>query len=136
MATETKTYYVVEFIYEDNGQIFQTGADITEAEKKQMETVLNQYREAGAIKEPSVYEPIKANQDFQTVLSEIAEALEHEVNDDDRSQCQNCDRIWPDSVLITLIPDLEQRVRKGEVMPSGECPACGALTHPVEKEPA
>ena len=35
--------------------------------------------------------------------------------------------------LVNPIPDLAQRALPGEPMPSGECPACGAVCQPVEK---
>ena len=44
--------------------------------------------------------------------------------------CQNCD----DNVFeqeLNAIKNLHQRVMPGEPMPSGECPNCGMLCHPV-----
>lgn len=47
-----------------------------------------------------------------------------------RSYCQNCD--WRgDASELREIHDLSQRVSPGELMPSGECPECGALCQPL-----
>jgi hypothetical protein len=48
-----------------------------------------------------------------------------------QSQCQNCGRVWTDDQLEPEIPDLHQRVAPGEPIPTGECPDCGCLCHPV-----
>lgn len=48
------------------------------------------------------------------------------------SSCQNCGKTWDDSQLVEA-RRLWERVSPGEPMPSGECPACGALCHPIEK---
>jgi rubredoxin len=47
-------------------------------------------------------------------------------------RCQNCDLVFSDDMIIPLeeVKCLEQRVAPGEPTPSGECPECGALTHP------
>lgn len=50
------------------------------------------------------------------------------------SECQNCQMVWADKVLKD-VRDLTQRVAPGEPMPSGECPSCGAVCHPVEGKP-
>ena len=50
-------------------------------------------------------------------------------------QCQNCERRFAEDELINPIPDLCQRVAPGEPMPSGECPACGAVCHPMPPPP-
>lgn len=49
-----------------------------------------------------------------------------------QSECQNCLRVWNDEDLDP-VKDLEVRVLPGEPVPSGECPDCGALCHPVEE---
>jgi len=46
-------------------------------------------------------------------------------------ECGNCGKVHPAKDLME-IKDLFERVFPGEVMPSGECPACGALCHPVK----
>ena len=43
--------------------------------------------------------------------------------------CQNCDARWTENDLLPIC-DLEDRVFPGEIMPSGECPDCGAVCHP------
>jgi hypothetical protein len=53
----------------------------------------------------------------------------------DLSRCENCEKIWPDSEL-SAIEHVHERVATGEPMPSGQCPDCGAVCHPVEKEAA
>ena len=48
------------------------------------------------------------------------------------SRCQNCG--WKGDTADTVeIVDLFTRVTPGELMPSGQCPKCGALCHLVEK---
>lgn len=45
-------------------------------------------------------------------------------------QCGNCEAYWPFESLND-IHKLYERVQPGEIMPSGECPKCGSLCHPV-----
>lgn len=47
-----------------------------------------------------------------------------------KSQCQNCDAIHDDDDL-DAIDDVFERVEVGSPMPSGECPECSCLCHPV-----
>lgn len=51
----------------------------------------------------------------------------------DRHECQSCGFMGREEELVNPIPDLEQRVGPGEAMPSGECPACGAVCHPTKR---
>jgi hypothetical protein len=46
------------------------------------------------------------------------------------SACGNCEWGGPDSELKP-IRDYAQRVEHGEPMPTGACPRCGALCHPI-----
>jgi len=46
------------------------------------------------------------------------------------SRCENCEKVWQDSQL-SAIEDVHERVAPGEPMPSGQCPECGAVCHPV-----
>jgi hypothetical protein len=132
---DLKKYYEIEFIYTDNGQIFRTGARMTKDEQDKLLRVLEQFKNAGAIEQQSVTFPSEVEHEYDDVLDEILKALENEVTDgDDVSKCQNCQREWPDSVLINPIPDLMERIAPGEPMPSGECPGCGAVCQPVPKE--
>ena len=48
--------------------------------------------------------------------------------------CQNCGRVWEADELLE-IADLSARVAAGEPVPSGECPACGALCQPTDEKP-
>jgi hypothetical protein len=53
-------------------------------------------------------------------------------------QCDNCRRVFDDAelkIVLADIPDLSQRLDPGSVVPSGECPWCGALCYPVAKKP-
>ncbi|MBI2060666.1 MAG: hypothetical protein HYT87_12925 [Nitrospirae bacterium] len=54
------------------------------------------------------------------------EAMQH--------QCENCDRLLSDRQVVPPvgIRDYFDRVSPGEISPSGECMACGALTHLTE----
>ena len=42
--------------------------------------------------------------------------------------CQDCDWQGPASAL-QLVASIEERISAGEIVPAGECPACGALAH-------
>jgi hypothetical protein len=46
------------------------------------------------------------------------------------SRCENCERVWRED-LLEPVQHLPQRVAPGEQMPSGQCPVCGAVCHPV-----
>jgi len=43
--------------------------------------------------------------------------------------CQNCGSAFPAERELPAVQALGQRVSPGELMPSGECPECGALCH-------
>jgi len=50
------------------------------------------------------------------------------------NQCQGCGWIGEDDALASRYPDIERlgmRTSPGEIIPSGECPECGALCHVV-----
>jgi hypothetical protein len=47
--------------------------------------------------------------------------------------CQNCDGKFRDDQLEEITHGIWERVSPGELMPSGECPDCGALCHPIQK---
>jgi hypothetical protein len=53
------------------------------------------------------------------------------VKGEDVSECQNCRRRFSESLLINPIPHFWERVSPGEIVPSGECPKCGALCHQI-----
>ena len=46
--------------------------------------------------------------------------------------CQNCCQTWRDDQLAEITHGIWERVSPGELMPSGECPECGALCHPIK----
>jgi len=48
-----------------------------------------------------------------------------------KHECQNCGENM-EAALLNDICDIAQRVAVGEPVPSGECPYCGALCHPVQ----
>jgi len=50
-----------------------------------------------------------------------------------KHKCQNCEKQWTDKE-VQPVKDLWERVTPGEPMPSGECPACGALTHETSEK--
>ena len=54
----------------------------------------------------------------------MATTVEHE--------CQNCGSLWA-TAQLQAIRHYWMRVEEGEPEPSGECPDCGALCHPVEE---
>lgn len=49
------------------------------------------------------------------------------------NECDDCGKRWPDSKLRE-VDKLFERVDPGGVMPSGECPECGALCYPIETD--
>ncbi|MBI2060674.1 MAG: hypothetical protein HYT87_12965 [Nitrospirae bacterium] len=51
-----------------------------------------------------------------------------------RHQCENCGRRLTDAGIIPLreMSGLTERLSAGEIVPSGECRRCGAVTHLVE----
>ena len=51
-----------------------------------------------------------------------------------RHLCDNCQQVWTNDRLITPIPDMLARICPGETVPSGECPECHSLCHPVTSE--
>lgn len=51
----------------------------------------------------------------------------------ERSECGNCSTVWADTDL-NEIKDYFERVEKGETVPSGECPLCGALADPTKRK--
>ena len=137
MPPQEKKQYIIQFVYVENGQIFSTGAMLDSEEKRNLERILNAYAYAyaSAIEQPAVFEVKPVEQDFDAAVDEIMRALENEVSGDDRSQCQNCGRMWPHE-LLAGVEDLSMRVGPGEPMPSGECRACGAVCLPVQADKA
>lgn len=59
-----------------------------------------------------------------SVLDDIASYVVH-------YKCDNCDAGYRSISELRPVTDLEQRVASGEPVPVGECPACGAVVHPV-----
>lgn len=56
-----------------------------------------------------------------------------------RHACDNCGRTFKHHELkidnIPDIPNLFERLTPGGIVPSGECPACGALVYPEDAPP-
>jgi len=50
-------------------------------------------------------------------------------------RCDNCGKAWTGPQLEGM-DDFFERVTPGGVMPSGQCPGCGSLCFPVEKNEA
>lgn len=46
------------------------------------------------------------------------------------AQCDNCGRAWSLGALEE-VDDLDQRIDPGGIVPSGQCPDCGALCYPA-----
>jgi len=49
--------------------------------------------------------------------------------------CDDCGREWGDEEVSRRwpdVPDWRERVEPGGVVPSAECPVCGALCYPAE----
>lgn len=50
------------------------------------------------------------------------------LDDDERVACQGCD--WEGLASeCGPIESIEERVSAGEIMPAGECPECGSVSH-------
>lgn len=64
--------------------------------------------------------------DFDEVNETAKRHYEHEVKD--LARCDDCRRVWATGDLVR-INDFWDRVNAGEIMPSGQCPSCGALCH-------
>jgi hypothetical protein len=45
------------------------------------------------------------------------------------SECGNCEWKGRPTIELQAVPDLAQRLDPGSVVPSGECPKCGALCY-------
>lgn len=58
-----------------------------------------------------------------SVLDDIARCAVH-------YRCDNCNAGYHSISELKPVTDLEQRVAPGELVPVGECPACGAVVHP------
>lgn len=58
------------------------------------------------------------------ILADIASFVVH-------YKCDNSDAGYRSISELKPVTDLEQRVAPGEPVPVGECPACGAVVHPV-----
>ena len=54
----------------------------------------------------------------------------HEHETKDLARCDDCGKLWATAELAR-IDDFWDRVNAGEIMPSGQCPSCGALCHLV-----
>jgi hypothetical protein len=52
---------------------------------------------------------------------------------DGRHTCDGCEKTWSASKLED-ISDLTERIEPGGIVPSGECPECGALCYPKAKK--
>jgi hypothetical protein len=48
--------------------------------------------------------------------------------------CQNCLKTFREDQLAEITHGFWERVSPGEIIPSGECPECGALCHPIAEE--
>lgn len=57
--------------------------------------------------------------------------IEFDVDPKSKHECQNCGEIVLGEEL-NPIEDFALRVAPGEECPSGECPHCGAVCHPVK----
>ncbi len=53
---------------------------------------------------------------------------------EEKSKCQDCGKVSTEQELQP-ISDIFGRVDPGELMPSGECPDCGALCQHVDDRP-
>ena len=52
----------------------------------------------------------------------------HDEQSQEPCECQNCEWKGPQSDVLP-IRNLVDRIGPGEIVPVGECPACGALVH-------
>lgn len=49
----------------------------------------------------------------------------------DLHSCANCEMLWKSEELEEITHGIWERVQPGEIMPSGECPNCTCLCHPI-----
>lgn len=78
-----------------------------------------------------------ADKPWQETRRSLQMAIENYVSGETgRSECSDCGQVWKDGDIKQLIDihHLWERISPGEVVPSGECPNCGALCHPTEKK--
>ena len=61
--------------------------------------------------------------------SKLAKAAE--IAEKDLSICQDCRKTWTEDQLEEITHGIWERVSSGELMPSGECPECGNVCHPI-----
>ncbi len=50
---------------------------------------------------------------------------------DGTHQCDNCGKVFTADELCD-VEDFSMRVEPGGIVPSGECPECGALCYPIK----
>lgn len=130
---EEKKQYDIEYVRASDEQRFASGALMTITEKQTLAAILDRYSDLGAICDLCVAEPEPVPQSFDQALDEIMKDLENEVSGEMAiHECQNCSRSWLEEQLEE-VKDLSMRVAPGEPMPSGECPACGAVCHPKKE---
>ena len=123
--------YRITFLQSSTSEVVLLNAVLDEEGFGGLERVLQKYRDAGLVDQVSVKKPADIPHDYDEAIELVRSLLAPDVHDDTRNLCQNCDLDWPDSFLNEVV-DLSMRVSPGEVMPSGECPSCQAVCHPVE----
>jgi hypothetical protein len=74
-------------------------------------------------------------QDFQRKQNGGTITPMDKVSVQELHQCQNCGKTFTEDQLAEITHGIWERVSPGEIMPSGECPKCGALCHPAAPEP-
>ena len=69
---------------------------------------------------------------FSEELASAENRYDEEVSDiGEVSKCQNCGEWWSDVDLKPLENRAGNRAGLTEPMPSGKCPECGSVCHPV-----
>jgi hypothetical protein len=70
----------------------------------------------------------------KNVFARVASRAVREARENEgKNICQNCRKTFTEDKLAEITHGIWERVSPGEIMPSGECPSCGALCHPVVK---
>ena len=76
MASTPRKYYLIDFVYTENGQQFGTGADLTTSEVDKLGTYLDELQNAGRITDWHIHEPGKpVHQTYAQARKEITAAI-------------------------------------------------------------
>jgi len=106
-----------------------------------MERVDEVSKKGGGIMAIFDEEPSPETAAYAALIAFVVNGHAGEASDDDSDKlpdvlvrCDNCEWTGTEAqieVTYGMVPDLAERTAPGEIIPSGECPECGCLAHPV-----